>query len=172
MDPIEKYLFMTSKKNPAIFYIHFTPFLNIFHIPTLTYDIPFLSVISLQYYNILSFRLLYKDGSKKQIKMVVKEGSEAERLYDTHHDEAVDFRSNDLFEERKVSVKSKAVGLAMRLAGVICLMRVYADRTTKPEIEKKEKDEDKADTQDLVSLLQDKAQTLMRRSKMKKKMTI
>lgn len=54
-----------------------------------------------------------------------------------------------MFEERKVSVKSKAVGLAMRLAGVICLMRVYADRTTKPEIENKEKDEDKADTQDL-----------------------
>ena len=96
--------------------------------------------------------LLYKDGSKKQIKMVIMVGSEAERLYDAHHDEAVDFRSNDLFEERKVSVKSKAVGLAMRLAGVICLMRVYAERalhTTESEIEHEEKDEDKPDTQEL-----------------------
>ena len=32
----------------------------------------------------------------------------------------MDYRGDDLFEERKVSVKSKSVGLAMRLAGVIC----------------------------------------------------
>ena len=40
--------------------------------------------------------------------MVIPKESETERLYDEHHDAAVDYRGDDLFEERKVSVKSKS----------------------------------------------------------------
>ena len=69
--------------------------------------------------------LLQRDGHQNRIVMVIPKESETERLYDEHHDAAVDYRGDDLFEERKVSVKSKSVGLAMRLAGVICLMRTY-----------------------------------------------
>ena len=56
------------------------------------------------------------------------------KIYDENHDEAVDFRAEDLFEERKVSVKSKSIGLAMRLSGVICLLRRYSELVKNMEL--------------------------------------
>ena len=60
-------------------------------------------------------------------RLVVPLKSEAERLYDLHHDEVVDYRQTDLYEEKKVSIKSKSIGLALRLSGAICLLRNYCE---------------------------------------------
>jgi len=48
---------------------------------------------------------------------------EAVILYKEVHDRIVDFRKNDLFEEDKLSIKSKSLGLIMRVSAVICFQR-------------------------------------------------
>ena len=45
------------------------------------------------------------------------------KKYEDYHDEIVDFRMSDLFEEARLSVKSKSLGLLLRISGVISLLR-------------------------------------------------
>ena len=49
---------------------------------------------------------------------------EAEEAYNNYHDSVVEFRMHDKFDNHKVSIMSKAKGLSLRLAGVICLLRI------------------------------------------------
>ena len=49
-----------------------------------------------------------------------------ERLYAEYLDSVVEYRKEYLFEEKRVSIKSKSVGLVMRLSGVISLLRNYS----------------------------------------------
>ena len=49
--------------------------------------------------------------------------SDAEELYEQYHDCVVEFRRENLYDETRVSVMSKSLGLAMRLSGVMCLFR-------------------------------------------------
>ena len=65
-------------------------------------------------------RLFILSG-KRKIVMVLD--GDAERLYDEHHDAATKYREDNIYEESRVSVMSKSIGLSMRLSGVICLMR-------------------------------------------------
>ena len=64
---------------------------------------------------------LFKLSGERQIVMVLD--AEAESLYDNHHDSATTYREENQYEESRVSVMSKSIGLTMRLSGVICLMR-------------------------------------------------
>ena len=84
---------------------------------------------------------LYNLSAKKDIIMVLDD--EAEELYDQHHDEATTFRKNNIFEERRVSSMSKSIGLSMRLAGIICLLRnVISILDEQEENEEEENEED------------------------------
>ena len=58
-------------------------------------------------------------------------------LYKNVHDEIVEFRKNDSFEEEKLSINLKSLGLIVRVSAVICLLR-EASRVLKEhnEIEK------------------------------------
>ena len=49
--------------------------------------------------------------------------NDAMKLYDNFHDEIVAFRRKDRFEEARLSVKSKSLGMVMRIASAICLLR-------------------------------------------------
>ena len=51
---------------------------------------------------------------------------EALEVYKKYHDDIVDYRKSDLFEEARLSVKSKSLGLLLRLSGVICFLRMAA----------------------------------------------
>ena len=84
---------------------------------------------------------LYNLSAKKDIIMVLDD--EAEELYDQHHDDATTFRKNNIFEERRVSSMSKSIGLSMRLAGIICLLRnVISILDEQEENEEEENEED------------------------------
>ena len=48
---------------------------------------------------------------------------EAFKKYEDYHDEIADFRLSDLFEEARLSVKSKSLGLLLRISGIISLLR-------------------------------------------------
>ena len=48
---------------------------------------------------------------------------DAMKMYDAFHDEIIEFRQKDRFEEARLSVKSKSLGMVMRVASVICLLR-------------------------------------------------
>ena len=49
---------------------------------------------------------------------------EANQIYESLHDEVIDFRAMDEFEEAKSSVKSKSIGLFLRISGeIISLIR-------------------------------------------------
>ena len=87
-------------------------------------------------------RNMYKDGRKNKINLILS--SDAEEYYDAHHDGVVvDYRQEDLYEEGNVSIKSKSVGLAMRLSGVICLLRNYSEAVLRES--EKSSYEEKAD---------------------------
>ena len=43
--------------------------------------------------------------------------------YKEYQREVLAFRKKDLFEEARVSIKSKSVGIVVGLAGVLCLLR-------------------------------------------------
>ena len=48
---------------------------------------------------------------------------DAYNLYKLYHNEIVDYRKKDLFEESRVSLKSKSVGIMLRLSGILCYLR-------------------------------------------------
>ena len=64
---------------------------------------------------------IFINGSKRNMSMVLC--SDAEELYEQYHDCVVEFRRENLYDETRVSVMSKSLGLAMRLSGVMCLFR-------------------------------------------------
>ena len=53
---------------------------------------------------------------------------EAKVLYEQFHDEIVEYRQKDRFEESKLSVKSKSLGLVLRVAAVISLLNYSVDK--------------------------------------------
>ena len=55
--------------------------------------------------------------------LVLTLNHDAVELYENFHDSVVDFRKEDSFEESRLSVKSKSLGLVMRVAGIISLLR-------------------------------------------------
>ena len=68
----------------------------------------------------LIFEKIYKwcKGNNK-----ITLSDDAFECYKTYHDEIVNFRANDLFEEEMLSIKSKSLGHILRVSGVICLLR-------------------------------------------------
>ena len=48
---------------------------------------------------------------------------EAFEEYKNYQWEVTQFRKDDLYEEARVSIKSKSVGIMVRLAGICCLLR-------------------------------------------------
>ena len=54
---------------------------------------------------------------------VLKMTTDAYESYKVYAREVNAFRKKDLFEEARVSIKSKSVGIVVRLAGVLCLLR-------------------------------------------------
>ena len=50
-------------------------------------------------------------------------GKEAYEEFKTYQREVTQFRKDDLYEEARVSIKSKSVGIMVRLAGICCLLR-------------------------------------------------
>ena len=66
------------------------------------------------------FNIIYNRCHKKQVHLQLDE--EAKKLYDLFHDEIVNFRKTDRFEESRLSVKSKSLGMVLRVAAVINLM--------------------------------------------------
>ena len=67
--------------------------------------------------------IIFRHGSNKAISMVMS--SEAEELYEEYHGSIVEFRSVNLYDETKVSVMSKSLGLVMRLSGIIMYLLRY-----------------------------------------------
>lgn len=55
--------------------------------------------------------------------------TEAMQVYEKYHDEVVDYRKSDAFEEAKLSIKSKSLGLLLRVSGVISLIRMFLSAT-------------------------------------------
>ena len=68
---------------------------------------------------------IYNMCSEKDIQLKFSE--EGELLYEKHHDSIVEFRQEDVFEEAKLSIKSKSLGLLMRISGVISLLRLATE---------------------------------------------
>ena len=64
---------------------------------------------------------IYQKCSGNDIRLVLS--PEALKKYEYYHDEIADFRMSDLFEEARLSVKSKSLGLLLRISGVISLLR-------------------------------------------------
>ena len=54
--------------------------------------------------------------------MELQLNKEAMHLYQNLHDEIVDFRMKDKFEEDKISIKSKSLAQTLRISAVICLL--------------------------------------------------
>lgn len=54
---------------------------------------------------------------------VIKMTPEAYVQYKEYQREVIAFRKHDLFEEVRVSVKSKSIGIMVRLSGILCLLR-------------------------------------------------
>ena len=50
-------------------------------------------------------------------------GEEAYTEYKNYQREVLQFRKDDLYEEARVSIKSKSVRIMVRLAGICCLLR-------------------------------------------------
>ena len=69
----------------------------------------------------ITLEQIYTRCSQGNVRLTLTE--DAKKLYEEHHDSIVDFRKEDPFEEARLSIKSKSLGLAMRLSGVISLMR-------------------------------------------------
>ena len=64
---------------------------------------------------------IYQKCSGNDIRLVLS--PEALKKYEYYHDEIADFRMSDLFKEARLSVKSKSLGLLLRISGVISLLR-------------------------------------------------
>ena len=64
---------------------------------------------------------IYNYSFQRNIQL--KLDKEALNLYDDFHEDIIDFRKQDRFEESKLSVKSKSLGLVMRLSAIISLLR-------------------------------------------------
>ena len=64
---------------------------------------------------------IYNRCVDNNIKLTLTE--EAELVYDACHDAIVDYRMEEKFEEAKLSIKSKSLGLLLRVSGVISLLR-------------------------------------------------
>ena len=61
-------------------------------------------------------------------KLTLEFVGEAKELYDAFYDPIVDFRRENVFEESRLSVKSKSLGLVMRVSGIICLLKNAIDK--------------------------------------------
>ena len=59
----------------------------------------------------------------KENEFVITLSPAAETLYDQYYDETVDFRRDNRHLPNEISVKSKSRGMALRIAGVVCLLR-------------------------------------------------
>ena len=64
---------------------------------------------------------IYKRCFEKNVKRVLD--VEVEEVYDKYHDSIVDYKMEDQFEEAKLSIKSKFLGLLLRVSEIICLLR-------------------------------------------------
>ena len=62
--------------------------------------------------------------------------SDAQEIYENYHDEIVDFRKADLFEEARLSIKSKSLGLLLRISGIISLLRMALSNSDGSVLEK------------------------------------
>ena len=84
----------------------------------------------------------YERGIKEHLQLELD--PEAEALYDEYHDSAVEYRENNKYEESRVSVMSKSVGLSMRISGVISLLRIAINNVNliSPEMDFKVTKED------------------------------
>ena len=63
------------------------------------------------------FQKIYKNCSGDGVEIKLNE--EADKLYRNLHDDIVDFRMADRFEEEKISNKSKSLGLTLRVSAII-----------------------------------------------------
>ena len=59
----------------------------------------------------------------KENEYVITLSTAAENLYDQYYDETVDFRKDNRHLPNEISVKSKSRGMALRIAGLVCLLR-------------------------------------------------
>lgn len=55
--------------------------------------------------------------------LALKLSKSATNLYKSVHDEIIEFRRKDSFEEDKLSIKSKSLGQILRVSAIICLLR-------------------------------------------------
>ena len=65
--------------------------------------------------------VIYKYCSDHEVKIHLSE--EAIAKYKSFHDYIVEYCQEDLYEEDKLSIKSKSLGQTLRVTGVVCLMR-------------------------------------------------
>ena len=77
-------------------------------------------------------KILFQFCSTKDV--VIRLSEDAENAYDEFYDETVDFRRENSSASDEISVISKARGLSLRLAGIICLLRTSLDKFAKKNI--------------------------------------
>ena len=72
------------------------------------------------------YRKVYKQ-CKKAFSVSLVLDSEAYEVYKVYHNQVVEYRKEDLYEEDKLSVQSKSTGIMLRLFGVLRLLSEAVD---------------------------------------------